>query len=78
MQHIIIEREKEKQGHSEIILRDLAETISKAEFSKKNNKGNFEFVYQKDGIKRFVIFAPEYHGNKLTFVLTAFNRYKKK
>ena len=77
LKHIIKRREEEKTGHAEKVLSKLSETITNATFRKRNKYGNFEFVYKKDNIQYFVIIAPEYHNKKMTYVLTAFNRYKK-
>ena len=74
LKHIIKRREEEKPGHSKIVLDNLTETIQKASLRKVNNRGNFEFVYKNGKTKYFVIIAPEYHGTKITYVLSAFNR----
>ena len=70
LQHIIFQREKEKEGHAREILSDLATAIEKGTFQKRNNRGNFEFKYGKS----YVVIAPEYHGNKITYLLTAYKR----
>lgn len=70
LQHIILQREKEKEGHVSEILSDLSDAIEKGIFKKRNNRGNFEFKYEKS----YVVIAPEYHGNKITYLLTAYKR----
>ena len=70
MQHIILQREKEKEGHANEILSDLSSAIEQGTFKKRNNRGNFEFKYGKS----YVVIAPEYHGNKITYLLTAYKR----
>lgn len=76
LQHIILQRRKEKETEEEKVrhinelLSNLGESIEKAYFKKKNNKGNFEFQYEKS----YIVIAPEYHGNQITYVLTAYKR----
>lgn len=77
LQHIILQREKEKDGHSLEVLNHLVTAIEKGNFNKRNERGNFEFVNNENNVKYVTIIAPEYHGNKITFVLTAFRRGKK-
>ena len=78
--HTIAQRSKENNGeaHVQDILDNLEDAIIKGAFSKRNDRGNFEFVYKKDAVEYRTIIAPEYHKNKITFVLTAFRRGKKK
>ena len=66
----ILQRREEQGINAEEFVSKLAETIEKGEFYKKNNFGNFEYWYKGN----MVVIAPEYHGNKITFVLTAFKR----
>lgn len=76
LQHIILQRRKEKETEEEKVrhvnelLSNLGESIEKAHFKKKNNRGNFEFQYEKS----YIVIAPEYHGNQITYVLTAYKR----
>lgn len=77
LQHIIKHREAEKAGHAEEVLTYLANAIEKSEFKKKNDRGNFEFAYSEAGYKFKVVIAPEYHGKRITYLLTAFRRDKK-
>lgn len=77
IKHIIMERNKEKDGHSEEVLSHLDIAVRNAEFRKKNNRGNFEFIYEEGKNKYFVIIAPEYHKNKLTYIVSTFRRSKK-
>ena len=67
LQHIILHREEQGINATEF-LKDLAEVIDKGIFKKKNSKGNFEFIHDR----KMVIIAPEYNGNKITYVLTAY------
>ncbi len=67
LQHIIAHREEQGINVGEF-LSDLAEVVDKGIFKKKNNRGNFEFVHDR----KMVIIAPEYNGNKITYVLTAY------
>ncbi len=76
--HIIKQREKEKIGHADIVLSNLSRIIDKAEFFEINKKGNFVYKYKENKIKYFVVIAPSYHNRKVTYVLTAFDRYKTK
>lgn len=73
LQHII--KHREEQGINAIeFMKDLAEVIENADFIKKNNRGNFEFIYGR----KMVIIAPEYKGNKVTYLLTAYKTTIKK
>ena len=76
LQHIIIRREDEKEGHVEEILSHLAVATEKGNFKKRNERGNFEFVYKENASHYRIIIAPEYHKNKITYVLSAFRRGK--
>ncbi len=69
----IIQRREEQGINVEKFLSNLAEVVEKGEFRKKNDRGNFEFWYNG----KMAIIAPEYHGNKLTFLLTAYKRSEK-
>ncbi len=72
LQHILKRREEQGIDVHEF-LKGLSEVIESGEFKKKNERGNFEFW--KSG--KMVIIAPEYHGHKMTYVLTAYKRQKK-
>ena len=78
LKHAIEQRLKEKNGeaHAQDMLDNLAEAINKGMYSKRNDRGNFEFIFKKDGVEYRTIIAPEYHKNKITYVLTAFRRGK--
>lgn len=78
LKHIIKQREKEKEGHVEEIISHLATAIEKGEYNKQNERGNFELIYKENSVEYRTIIAPEYHKNKITYVLTAFRRNKKK
>lgn len=69
----ILQRREEQGINAEEFVSNLAEVVEKGEFKKRNDRGNFEFWY--DG--KMAVIAPEYHGNKITFVLTAYKRSKK-
>ena len=77
LQHIIKQRMKEKSEHVAEIISQLTDTINKGHFDKRNQYGNFEYELTHGDVKFRVIIAPEYHGNKITYVLTAFRRGKK-
>lgn len=79
LQHIILQRSKEnKEGHVDEVISELAETIESGECRGKNDRGNFEFVRKNNDLVYFVIIAPEYHNYKMTYVITAYRRGKKK
>lgn len=72
LQHILRQREKQGIDGTEFV-KDLAEVVEKGTFRKKNDPGNFEFLHNG----KMVVIAPEFHGNKLTFLVTAYKtRYK--
>ncbi len=73
LQHII--KQRENQGiNIEEFLSDISEVIEEGEFFQKNERGNFEFLHNG----KMAIIAPEFHGNRLTFVLTAYKTRKKR
>lgn len=73
LQHIINHREK--QGiDATLFLSDIAEVVEKGEYKGKNKNNTFEFWYKG----KMAIISPEYHGNKITFLLSAFKRQKNK
>lgn len=73
LQHII--KHREEQGiNAQQFLSDIAEAVESGEFRKKNDRGNFEFLYGR----KMVIIAPEYKGNKVTYLLTAYKTTIKK
>ena len=74
LQHIILQREKEKEEHAQEILSHLSSAIESGKFTKRNDRGNFEFVYKENNLQYKVVIAPEYQKNKITYVLTAFRR----
>lgn len=73
LQHIIKQREAQGIDVNEFLM-EIPEAIEKGEFYQKSERGNFEFLYNG----KMVIVAPEYHGKKLTFVLTAYKTRKKR
>lgn len=69
LQHII--KHREEQGiNAQQFLSDIAEVVEKGVFLKRGNNGTFEFWYQG----KSVVISPEYHGNKVTYLLTAFKK----
>ena len=72
LQHIMKNREAQGINASKFI-QALTDVIEQGEFYKKSDRGNFEFLHNGS----MAIIAPEYHGNKITFVLTAYKTRKK-
>ena len=76
--HIIRQRMKEKKNyddavlHTQRLLNNISETIEKGKNLGISKKRNYEIVYEKNK----VVIAPEYHGYKVTYLLTAFEREK--
>ncbi len=71
LKHII--QQREKQGISVAdFTHDLSDVIEKGQFHQKSERGNFEFIHNG----KMVVVAPEYHGNRITFVLTAYKTRK--
>lgn len=68
----IIQRRDEQGINVDEFLSNLADVVEKGEFKKRNERGNFEFWYKG----KMAIIAPEYHGNKITYLVTAFKRKK--
>ncbi len=78
LQHIVKQRDGEKEGHAQEIMEHLSVAIEKGEFKQKNDRGNFIFAYKEDSVQYRTVIAPEYHKNKITYVLTAFRRGKRR
>ena len=78
LQHIINQRDGEKEGHAQEIMDHLSIAIEKGEFKQKNDRGNFVFAYKEGNVQYRTVIAPEYHNNKITYVLTAFRRGKRR
>lgn len=69
LKHII--KHREEQGiNAQQFLSDIAETVESGSFLKRGNNGTFEFWHKG----KSVIISPEYHGNKVTYLLTAFKK----
>lgn len=68
----IIQRREEQGIDVEEFLSNLADVVEKGEYKKRNERGNFEFWYKG----KMAVIAPEYHGNKITYLVTAFKRKK--
>lgn len=73
LQHILKRREEQGINGQEFV-KDLAEVVENGMFRKKNEKGTFEFIYNR----KIAIISPELRGNKLTFLLTAYKTHSKK
>ncbi len=72
LRHII--KQREDQGiNSQEFLKDLSETVEKGEYYGRTNRGDFEFLHNG----KMAVIAIEYHGNKITYLLTAFKTRKK-
>lgn len=72
LQHII-ERRAQQGINVDKFLLNIADVVQYGKFKSKNDRGNFEFWH--DG--KLAVIAPEYHGNKITYVLTAYKQSKK-
>lgn len=71
LQHILQRREDQGINSAEFV-KGLSDVIEKGTFVKRNDRGNFEFWYKG----KMAVISPEYHGNKITFLLTAYKRQK--
>ena len=72
LQHIIKRREEQGINIKEFIV-DLEKTIEKGKLHKKNNKGNYEYLYNG----KMAVIAPKYKDNNILYVLTSYKtRYK--
>jgi hypothetical protein len=69
----IIKRRTEEGIVIDAFLSDLSDVVGKGKFHKKNAMGRFEIIHKG----KMTIISPEYAGNKITFVLTAFKTRKK-
>ena len=76
--HAITQRKEEKNGdaHAKDMIDNLANAVSDGVYNGKNKYGNFEIVYNKNGALYYAVIAPEYHENKLVFLVTSFRRGK--
>ena len=82
LNHIIVRRGKEyarrnseeKTKHIQDVLRHITETVEKGVFKRQNARGDIEFLHNGDG----VAIAPTYHGNKITYLLTAYKNENSK
>lgn len=71
----ILQRREEQGINAEEFVSNLAEVVEKSEFKKRNDRGNFELEHNG----KVIIISPEYHGNKITYLLTSYKtRIKKK
>lgn len=72
LRHIILHRQEQGIEASQF-LSNLAEVVEQGEFARKNNNGTFEFWLNG----KMAVVSPEYHGKRITFLLTAYRRRKK-
>lgn len=74
LQHIIQQRERQGIDVHDFV-KQITDTIEKGQYYGKNSRGDFQFIHNG----KMVVIAPEYHGQEITYLLTAFNtRYKAK
>lgn len=84
LQHIIKQRSVERKDeagkieHVEEIMTNISDIIESGACQGKNKNGNFEIFIEKGSGKYFAIVAPEYHNYKVTYIITAYRRSKKK
>lgn len=71
LQHIIKQREKQGVDLS-TFLGGLSEVVEMGRFIQKNGNGTFEFWHEG----KMAVITPEYHGQRVTFLLTAYKRTK--
>lgn len=55
-------------------INDLTDVTEKGAFRKKKEQGNFEIFHNG----KVTVISSELHGNKITFLLTAFKTHSKK
>jgi len=73
LKHII--RRREEQGIDiDLFLEDIDEVIEKGNIQKSQETGNFEIWHNK----KMAVISPEFKGNQLMFLLTAFKSRKQK
>lgn len=72
LKHIILQREKQGIDTNKF-LSNLDEVITKGRIEKSERTGNFEILHEG----KLAVISPEFKGNKLVFVLTAFRTRKK-
>lgn len=78
LQHIIKQRMKEKpnataEEHAirlNLLFSKLSNAVENGVLKKRSTRGDYNFVFDHT----MVIVAPEYHGEKATYVLTAFKK----
>lgn len=71
LQHIIKQRERQGIDIS-TFLGGLSDVVENGRFIQKNGNGTFEFW--REG--KMAVITPEYHGQRVTFLLTAYKRTK--
>ena len=73
LKHII--KRREEQGIDvDLFLEDIDEVIEKGNIQKSRETGNFEIWHNK----KMAVISPEFKGNQLMFLLTAFKSRKQK
>lgn len=73
LRHII--KRREEQGIDvDLFLEDIDEVIEKGNIQKSQETGNFEIWHNK----KMAVISPEFKGNQLMFLLTAFKSRKQK
>lgn len=73
LKHII--RRREEQGIDiDLFLEDIDEVIEKGNIQRSQETGNFEIWHNK----KMAVISPEFKGNQLMFLLTAFKSRKQK
>lgn len=73
LKHII--KRREEQGIDvDLFLEDIDEVIEKGNIQKSQETGNFEIWHNK----KMAVISPEFKGNQLMFLLTAFKSRKQK
>ncbi len=72
LQHILLRRTEQGINANEFV-KDISEVVEQGSFKQRNDRGNFEFWHKG----KMAVIAPEYHDNKITYLLTAYKRKKK-
>lgn len=71
LQHIL-ERREEQGIDGKDFVKNLSDVVEKGIYHKKTVRGDFEFWYNG----KMAVIAVEYHGNKITYLLTSYKRTK--
>ncbi len=73
VQHIC-KRRTEQGIDTESFFSNISDVVEKGSFRKTNNRGNFEIIYNG----KIAVVAPDFKGEKLVYLLTAFKTHSKK